>query len=287
VVPLSLNAELTADERISMRHLRRYLAPYDKFVLAPKGTVAQHDGFQPIYFHRRFFGTAAAHNRLLYWRRLYAAFADYRFILTYHLDSLVFSDQLQHWCEMPYDYIGAPWMPSPETPWVKEPCVGNGGFTLLRVDAALRAIDARYRQEPRTYVSDLLLRHEQRLRPIRRVLERARPLLPRTKVIDWPLRQWQRGTDPCSHGDNNDYFWSFAAPRYEPTFRVAPVEQALRFAFEVAPRRCQELNGGQLPFGCHAWTRYDRAFWEPHLLPDDDGVAPRPRSAVVPPAQSP
>jgi hypothetical protein len=26
------------------------------------------------------------------------------------------------------------------------------------------------------------------------------------------------------------------------------------------------MNGGNMPFGCHAWERYDRRFWEPHLL---------------------
>jgi hypothetical protein len=26
-----------------------------------------------------------------------------------------------------------------------------------------------------------------------------------------------------------------------------------------------ELNGHELPFGCHAWERYDRAFWEEQL----------------------
>jgi hypothetical protein len=40
----------------------------------------------------------------------------------------------------------------------------------------------------------------------------------------------------------------------------------LRFAFEAAPRQCLEMNQGRLPFGCHAWGRYDREFWTPHLL---------------------
>ena len=25
-------------------------------------------------------------------------------------------------------------------------------------------------------------------------------------------------------------------------------------------------HGGRMPTGCHAWTKYDRSFWEPHLL---------------------
>ena len=54
-----------------------------------------------------------------------------------------------------------------------------------------------------------------------------------------------------------------------PGFRGATVDEGLRFAFESAPRRCFELTGHKLPFGCHAWERFDRAFWEPYLLPAD------------------
>ena len=60
---------------------------------------------------------------------------------------------------------------------------------------------------------------------------------------------------------NADHFWSDAAINYLPEFKIASVETGLRFAFEVAPRLCFRLNNNQLPFGCHAWARYDRAFW--------------------------
>ena len=65
----------------------------------------------------------------------------------------------------------------------------------------------------------------------------------------WQMRRWQR---------NEDYFWSDEAVHFYPEFKVASFEDGLRFAFEVAPRLCLELNGGKLPFGCHAWPRYDR-----------------------------
>jgi hypothetical protein len=26
------------------------------------------------------------------------------------------------------------------------------------------------------------------------------------------------------------------------------------------------MNNHRLPFGCHAWPRYDRMFWEPYLV---------------------
>jgi Protein of unknown function (DUF5672) len=70
-------------------------------------------------------------------------------------------------------------------------------------------------------------------------------------------RRWQ---------NNEDLFWAVAAPSYWPFFRVPGFEQALRFAFETRPRECFDLSGGNLPFGCHAWNRYDVDFWRPVFL---------------------
>ena len=39
----------------------------------------------------------------------------------------------------------------------------------------------------------------------------------------------------------------------------------MSFAFEARPRTLYEMNGRQLPFGCHAWFRYDLAFWKPFV----------------------
>ena len=48
-------------------------------------------------------------------------------------------------------------------------------------------------------------------------------------------------------------------------FQIAPVEIALQFAFERQVRECYKLNHEQLPFGCHAWERYDFDFWRPYI----------------------
>lgn len=65
---------------------------------------------------------------------------------------------------------------------------------------------------------------------------------------------------------NEDGFWSFEAPKYYTNYKLPSFKTALAFAFEKYPRICYFLNHNRLPFGCHAWTRYDREFWQPHLL---------------------
>lgn len=66
-----------------------------------------------------------------------------------------------------------------------------------------------------------------------------------------------------------DIFWS---SRDGEDFHVAPVEIALQFAFECDLELCYLLNGKQLPFGCHAWEKYDYNFWKPYI--ESEGYSP-------------
>jgi hypothetical protein len=268
VVPLSTRPQLSPDEQISMRHLMRFLGceDYDRYLIAPKGLPVHFDGFRVKYFSTKFFGSAAAFNRLAYTPAFYEAFTDYRFVFIYHLDSLVFSDQLKDWCERDFDYIGPPWIRCSDSPWVKKPRVGNGGFTLMKVESVLKVLYNRYRAEPLRYWED---RFAGVLKTIQALLRQPRRLAPNwlRGPLTQPLRKsLQRMDDVEVYGRANDVFWSFRAGKYLPGFKIPGWRTGLRFGFEAAPRHCFELNGSRLPFGCHAWTRYDRSFWEPHLL---------------------
>lgn len=266
VVPASARNELLPEEEISMRHLFRFLGPYDKYLVTPHGVSLQREGFKVLKFPRKFFGSAAAHNRFLMWPGFYRTFRDYEYILIYHLDSLVFSDQIMQWCQAGFDYIGAPWLPCPDTPWVKEARVGNGGFTLMKVESVLKVLHNRYRMEPASYWGDMLIRNNARLQPLFRFLKKLQPFFPESRIVNRPLEDLHRTENHDFLGLNNDYFWSFRAAEFLPEFKIATVEEGLRFAFEAAPRTCFELARGQIPFGCHAWTKFDRSFWEPHLV---------------------
>lgn len=264
IIPMSSRAELTAEEEISMRQLRHHLGAYDKFLLVPEGVALDFEGFRNIAFPRRFFGSAANHGKLLGTRAFYRAFLDYEFVFFYHLDSLVFSDQLADWCSRGIDYIGPPWITCEDSPWVDRPRVGNGGFTLLRVEAALKALTARYQARPSSFWFDLFTAYSPA--GFVRFLEKIEWFWPARRL----LREWREVHSPNDHNRNNDVFWSDLAAYYHPEFKVASLEDGLRFAFEVSPKTCFEMNGGRMPFGCHAWGRYDRAFWEPHIVPAEE-----------------
>lgn len=55
---------------------------------------------------------------------------------------------------------------------------------------------------------------------------------------------------------NEDILWSLFVP-----FKKPSCLEALAFAFEMDPEKSFELNGNQLPFGCHAQEKYDPKFW--------------------------
>lgn len=60
---------------------------------------------------------------------------------------------------------------------------------------------------------------------------------------------------------NEDFFFSGV----RGSFKAAPLSIACEFSFETHVRKCFELNDRKLPFGCHAWERYDYSFWKPYI----------------------
>lgn len=262
VVPLSLSPELHPDEHISLRHLLHHLAPYDKFMIAPRSVPFSYPGFKVRQVDDGYFGSQKAHAKLLLSPWFYEAFRDYRYVLIHHLDAVVFSDQLPEWCESGLDFIAPPLVPSERHPDAKV-AVGVGGFSLRNVASALRVLRSRrLLVEPRAYwreryagrpphvqlvgAGKTLLKHFSRFNGVRQEIEYS------LRDVPWFY---------------DDYFFPVYVPEHHPEFRVATVEQALRFGFDDNPWLASELAGGRLPFGAHSWYKWgNRAFWEPHLL---------------------
>lgn len=272
-IPLSKRTELTPGEQISLQHLIRYLGHYDKFFVAPEGLTLDVPGFDYRWFDAdKYFGSAKAHNRLMTSERFYRAFSDYQFVLNYHLDALVFSDQLLFWCEKNFDYIGAPWIKHPDAPYAgdrsQEGLVGNGGFSLRKVDSFLRVLrSTAYQIDPEAYWNRYY---------------RGKPLF--TRLLNYPkkmvkrIRKWNNvKKEVAAYGFNEEHFWVHRAGHYIPEFHIATVDEALPFAFECMPRYCFEKNNRSLPFGCHAWEKYDRSFWEQFIR--QSNVEPHPSCA--------
>jgi hypothetical protein len=261
VVPLSRRSEFLPDEEISLKHLEHFLGRYDRYFVVPQSLQIDNRGLKMQRFSDRYFGTPAASSKLLLSRQFYERFSEYQYLLIYHLDSLVFSDQLSSWCAEGFDYIGAPWITYDGAPYasfnVYDNKVGNGGFSLRKIQSFLKVFQSdNFAEAPAHYWRRVRGSHNGCGRLVRL------PWMILKHLKRFNNARWEMSRYPY----NEDAFWTNRATHYYPEFKVAPVETALRFAFECGPRICLERNGGRLPFGCHAWKRYDREFWEPYVL---------------------
>ena len=193
------------------------------------------------------FGSIESYNKMLLSSFFYRQFEPYTHILIAQLDTLIFANHLSDWLALGYAYLGSPWYLGIDNP--KQPLQwlggGNGGLSLRHVQASLEVL-----ARPR-WLYRAIRRYEHQSLPgewLRAELRALRQLLERSNG---------RSSTPKMY---EDLFWSFIAPRIYPAFSVAPPEIAIDFAWELYPREHYE-QFGQLPFGCHAWQRYDRAFW--------------------------
>lgn len=70
---------------------------------------------------------------------------------------------------------------------------------------------------------------------------------------------------------NEDFFWCYLMPKINPFFKIPKADVAMNFAFELDPEQCFEKTGHRLPFGCHAWEKYNPGFWS-RFIPSNQQV---------------
>jgi len=254
VIPL-YNKHLKPDESISLRQLDKHLKKYPKYFLSPNNLRAKEldrPGYRTIRFDKSYFTGREPYNKLLLQKDFYLAFKKYKYILIYQLDALVFSDKLLYWCNKGYDYISSPWFASKIGFFTNKKnspkSGGNGGFSLRSVPKSIKVLEK----------VQLLTKRKATNTIVRKLWFLSAVLTGKSHKI------WLNALAD-NYPFNEDGFWSLEAPKYLPGFKVAPFKEALKFGFETHPAMSFKLNGGKLPFGCHAWARYDRKFWEKHL----------------------
>ena len=254
LVPLYKDS-LTLSERYSFQLTLSTLSRHDVYVICPvklrkyisllsKDIKIQ---FRVEYFHNKYFLGISGYNRLMTSIQLYKRFIHYKYILIVQTDSLVISDELNYWCDLGYSYIGAPWF-IPNESNIKSLAlhgVGNGGFSLRKVSDFIKVLEI-YR-----YIPNILMDIQIGLFSIKKLLRIFKHYLIFSYNF-YPLL-------PTVH---EDVFWGLLVPKACPFFNVALPQVALSFAFEVNPEYMYELNHNKLPFGCHAWEKYDFVFWQ-------------------------
>jgi len=262
---------LTSDEEISMSHLRKFLGAFDRYIIGPPHLPKEFSDFTLKPFPAKFFTDRYGYNHLMLTETFYRAFSEYEYVLIYQLDCLVFAGNLEEWCRKNWDYVGAPWLKNSQQPSEGFRAVGNGGLSLRRVSSALNILTSKNLvDDPQTLVQ----KPGERSKAVYDALKSAHLLnriFTATKAwlhfygyhntVRWRIKQ------TMEYKGHEDFFWALEAPKVMKDFRIPPPHEALAFSIEMAPSYCVAENSGKLPFGCHAWAKYDRKFWEPFLLP--------------------
>jgi hypothetical protein len=258
VIPIH-KAEPTLYELISFQQCFKILASSNIRVIAPRNlSLGAYKkvvpDFETVFIDPEWQSSIKAYNKLKISRFFYRLFKDYDYLLTYELDAFIFSDDLDYWCRQGYDYIGAPWFddypsstPGSSTRLLK---TGNSGFSLRRIHAVRKILDNFYYQMPwelKSGVENLL----------KAIIKTPYRWLKNQGSENFTLQKYYNG--------HEDVFFSETVFLKFKDFKIAPIEDAIKFSFEVRPEYLYELNNQRLPMGCHGWWRYNLDFWKPHI----------------------
>jgi hypothetical protein len=192
------------------------LSPYQRLL-----GERRHHYFDPSFFTARA-DSRASYSALMVSDVFYGRFVQYEHVLVHQTDAFVFEDQLERWATRDFDYIGSPhwadWGARKDLGMIG---VGNGGFSLRRVEPALRV-----------------------LKDGRRFRNRIQLAIPRSHAR--ALRRARNGALV------EDYYWGHFSP-----IRVASIPEAIAFAFEMGLEQMADDYRDLIPFGCHAVWNLD------------------------------
>jgi hypothetical protein len=247
-------------EEYALNRLKKLLSgKYDIFLVMPH-EIKYHFFCYKLkikLFSSSHFQNISSYNKLLKSKRFYLRFINYKFILIYQLDALIFDDNLGYWLNLNYSYLGAPiFKEGIFSTQITEIRGMNGGFSLRKVNDALRVLFSL----KRVYKTEeiMMKRHNYLKRnSLRYILRYLLYTITNRFIL---IKYFHKGQE--------DLFWSkFVVDRFK-FYRIADLKTAMKFSFELNSRELFQMNQNKLPFGCHGWNRTDEmyvkegSFWE-------------------------
>ncbi len=259
ILIISHKEQLTPTEAMVLQQCYTVLKGVDTFIITKKSNTLQ--AYYDLLGNPRFYlvedrqlATYEAFNEFKSSEKLYQDFLAYDYVLFYEPDAWVFSNQLDYWMQQGYDYIAAPWFSSMERcdPNATFIGVGNGGFSLRKTNTLYQTL--KRTRQLRSLHRFWNKYHLHRLMPFEKMVLRLNRYFKIGKFWELP---YLLDETPMQE----DVFICYRLASIFADFRIATPEEALKFSFEVNPAVLYQHNREQLPFGCHAWQKYDPAFW--------------------------
>lgn len=212
--------------------------------------------FDFISFGNEFFKDKFTYSRLLCSLQFYESFSDYDYIQIVQTDCWIFEDKIDQFTNLGFDYIGAPWMKNgfegkPKCELWK---VGNGGFSLRKVNSFLSVID----QIHRTNKGKIPVFRDERKGAIGNLKNRGF----RNNLLHYIKKP-----------PGEDIFWSIYIRKVfgEEEFKISDTITAAHYSFEVNPKFLfEKITMGKLPMGCHNWINNEPDFWSSYILQNEE-----------------
>lgn len=162
-IPIYKNT-LNEFEKISLQQVKNILGHYPITLIAPQSLEfdygTEYNAFKIVRFPDQYFQSTASYSQLLLSTEFYQCFCDYEFLLIYQLDAFVFSDRLEEFCQLDYDYIGAPWLYWGEGRQCTKSYVGNGGLSLRRINKTINLLKHTKNIKKEEYFNGLFVSNE-------------------------------------------------------------------------------------------------------------------------------
>lgn len=238
VVPLYKNW-FDQFEKLAWEQLSRVLGKYPICLVVPQKYhqfYAANFSYRIESFSDYYFTSTKTYSQLLLSDNFYQCFKDYEYLLIYQLDAFIFSDKLNYFISLDYDYIGAP-LPRWSNYWYSMKTrpgkayipflgrVGNGGFSLRKVDAMLRILQRK---------DEILATH-----PLSRLFQ-----------------------------EQEDMFFAYCGTLTDG-LNIPDVRIARQFSVEMDVGYCYRNLADCLPFGCHAWYKIAFHIWKKFILSEE------------------
>jgi len=254
VIPV-YKAQLSHAEYLSLCQCLKILTNHHICLVIPKGlnteiyqTLFQkyQVPFREESFDSVFFQDINGYNQLMMSKHFYERFIAFEYMLVYQLDAYVFRDELNEWCAKGYDYIGAPFFRKDK---LDKKDSGNGGFSLRKILSFIN-----------------LFSHNRKLLTFKGLLFYHRhrgPLHKSWFVLSGLFGRCNSLQSLIQNTIAEDLLYASLKYKREEKWEIPASEEAKFFSFEQFPSELFQLTGHRLPFGCHAWQKYEYdSFWK-------------------------
>jgi hypothetical protein len=226
---------LDADEEFSVSKSLSNLQGHDIYWIAPLSLdlTYYHKHFKGVLvkrFDNAYFESIAGYNKLLVTKNIYVAFEEYEYVLICQPDAIVLKPDLVKWTQKPYDYIGAPW---------------PNGYALT---IAIKSIPILEGVKCNAFVGNGGLS-----------LRRNKACIRLIEEFSSVSEEWAK------FGHAEDLFFAFMGTLSED-FMLPNFMTAAHFSHDIDPIYLQKIIGYEIPFGVHAWKKYEKDYWHSKFI---------------------